>query len=939
MDSLLSDFDSFSDSSSSEDQEDIESLYGGQACTIFSSLEETIEKIDDFLLFERGFLHGDIVCLVSEPLGQMGKVINVEMTVDLEKIDGSKIRNVSSRDLQRIRSLSVGDYVVQGAWLGKVEKIVDHVTILFDDGTKCKLTVDGPEKIVALSPDIVEDPQYPFYPGQRVQIESSSVSRSTRWLCGIRKDKHEQGIVSNVDAGLVYVDWLGCAVIEGEKGPAPARLQDSRNLSVLSSFPHANWQLGDWCVIPLQQSLPSVCASRLVKQHKQSEMISQSGDLTPNFQQIAVIVKTKTKLDVQWQDGSRSMGLDSHMLFPVNIVDAHDFWADSFVLEKGTADDSEVPGFQRWGVVRSVDPKERTVKVKWCKSSLNLLDSKEEQMEETVSAYELVEHPDYSYGLGEVVFRTDKSIVDLGDVDRERSCTISEIYMGEDADLKGVEIIGDQIKYLKDKFLSYFGTVVGFKHGDVEVKWATGATTKVAPYEIYKVDKCEGTTTPELDDDNVQPPNEEPQVKNQLLGQKLKDTLGLDCDNAKESTSNFISQVAIGVFSSITSSLFGSLTTSLISGYKYTSDGGQINGKPPAEESLELCNLNLGEQFPVVDDLEMPEKITPLQIKEANENIMMPSSSKNPESFRQFDMVNDCSDHHFVKESGMDLHSAQVKRGWLKKVHQEWSILEKDLPETIYVRVYEERMDLVRAAIVGTAGTPYHDGLFFFDICIPPQYPNEPPMVYYNSGGLRINPNLYESGRVCLSLLNTWAGSQSEVWNPGSSTILQVLLSLQALVLNEKPYFNEAGYDTQIGKAEGEKNSVSYNENAFLVSCRSMLYLLRKPPKMKMMTLFSFYDCKYCFELDTIVFEIGQHFEALVDEHFSRRSRNILLACKAYIQGAPIGHSFNSEDAEQETQKGSSTGFKIMLSKLYSRLVEAFLDKGFDCSNLSDQVP
>ncbi|KAL0321242.1 UNVERIFIED_CONTAM: putative ubiquitin-conjugating enzyme E2 24 [Sesamum radiatum] len=884
MDSLLSDFDSFSDSSSSEDQEDIESLYGGQACTIFSSLEETIEKIDDFLLFERGFLHGDIVCLVSEPLGQMGKVINVEMTVDLEKIDGSKIRNVSSRDLQKIRSLSVGDYVVRGAWLGKVEKIVDHVTILFDDGTKCKLTADGPEKIVALSPDIVEDPQYPSILDKEFRLSP-----------------------------LLFLDRLaGCAVSERinmSKASFPMLMLDlcmSIGLAVLSLT------LGDWCVIPVQQSLPSVYASGLVKQHKQSEMISQSGDVSPSFQQIAVIVKTKTKLDVQWQDGSQSVGLDSHMLFPVNIVDAHDFWADAFVLEKGTTDDSQVPGFQRWGVVRSVDPKERTVKVKWCKSSLNLLDSKEEQMEETVSAYELVEHPDYSYCLGEAVFRMDKTIVDLGDVDHERNCTISEIYMWKDAESKGVDISGAQTRYLKDKFFSYFGTVVGFKHGDVEVKWTSGATTKVAPYEIYKVEKCEGPTTPVLDDDNVQPPNEEPQVRNQLLGQKLKGTLGLDCNNAKESSSNFISQVAIGFFSSITSSLFGSLTTSVISGYKYTSECGQINGKPPEEESLELCNLNLGEQFLVVDDLGMPEKITPLQIKEVNKDIMMPSSSKNPESFRQFDMVNDCSDHHFVKESGMDLHSPQVKRGWLKKVHQEWSILEKDLPETIYVRVYEERMDLLRVAIGGTAGTPYHDGLFFFDIYIPPQYPNEPPMVYYNSGGLRINPNLYESGKVCLSLLNTWAGSQSEVWNPGSSTILQVLLSLQALVLNAKPYFNEAGYDTQIGKAEGEKNSVSYNENAFLVSCRSMLYLLRKPPK---------------------------HFEALVDEHFSRRSRNILLACKAYMQGAPIGHPFNSENAEQETQKGSSTGFKIMLSKLYSRLVEAFLDKGFNCSNLPDQVP
>ena len=37
-------------------------------------------------------------------------------------------------------------------------------------------------------------------------------------------------------------------------------------------------------------------------------------------------------------------------------------------------------------------------------------------------------------------------------------------------------------------------------------------------------------------------------------------------------------------------------------------------------------------------------------------------------------------------------------------------------------------MDLLRAAIVGAPGTPYHDGLFFFDIYLPPEYPHEPPV-------------------------------------------------------------------------------------------------------------------------------------------------------------------------------------------------------------------
>lgn len=48
--------------------------------------------------------------------------------------------------------------------------------------------------------------------------------------------------------------------------------------------------------------------------------------------------------------------------------------------------------------------------------------------------------------------------------------------------------------------------------------------------------------------------------------------------------------------------------------------------------------------------------------------------------------------------------------------------------ETIYVRVYEDRTDLIRAAIIGAPATPYHDGLFFFDIYLPADYPHEPPV-------------------------------------------------------------------------------------------------------------------------------------------------------------------------------------------------------------------
>lgn len=105
-------------------------------------------------------------------------------------------------------------------------------------------------------------------------------------------------------------------------------------------------------------------------------------------------------------------------------------------------------------------------------------------------------------------------------------------------------------------------------------------------------------------------------------------------------------------------------------------------------------------------------------------------------------------------------------------------------------------------------------------------------MVYYYSGGIRINPNLYECGKVCLSLLGTWTGKTTEMWDPKKSTMLQVLVSIQALVLNDKPFFNEPGYETTYVGASGEMKSRSYNEEVFILSLKTMMYTLRRPPKV-----------------------------------------------------------------------------------------------------------
>ncbi len=111
----------------------------------------------------------------------------------------------------------------------------------------------------------------------------------------------------------------------------------------------------------------------------------------------------------------------------------------------------------------------------------------------------------------------------------------------------------------------------------------------------------------------------------------------------------------------------------------------------------------------------------------------------------------------------------------------------------VAVRVDSGCADLLRALVLGAEGTPYAGGAFLFDILLPAAYPSCAPQVRFlttGGGAWRANPNLYNNGTVCLSLLGTWSGPG---WEPGRSSLLQLLVSLQGLVLIERPYYNEPG--------------------------------------------------------------------------------------------------------------------------------------------------
>ena len=108
----------------------------------------------------------------------------------------------------------------------------------------------------------------------------------------------------------------------------------------------------------------------------------------------------------------------------------------------------------------------------------------------------------------------------------------------------------------------------------------------------------------------------------------------------------------------------------------------------------------------------------------------------------------------------------------------------------IYYEHDEENMLLGRAMIIGPSETPYQYGFYFFKFEFNDNYPHQPPkLTYYTqSENIRFHPNLYRSGKVCVSILNTWRGEQ---WS-SCQTISTILLTLTSL-LHSKPLLNEPG--------------------------------------------------------------------------------------------------------------------------------------------------
>ncbi|KAL3482353.1 hypothetical protein BJX99DRAFT_1047 [Aspergillus californicus] len=235
------------------------------------------------------------------------------------------------------------------------------------------------------------------------------------------------------------------------------------------------------------------------------------------------------------------------------------------------------------------------------------------------------------------------------------------------------------------------------------------------------------------------------------------------------------------------------------------------------DDSPALCKLELTVESTPVREIQ-PSDLLPV--------LRFPVPVSPPSSFAVLEDLPP-NNHYFIAEN----QSGSSQR--IKRIRKEFEILKASLPPGIFVRTWDSRMDLLRVLILGPEGTPYEYAPFVFDMQFTAEFPNRPPSTFFHSwttGQGPVNPNLYEDGLTCLSILGTWpTQNPSEAWSPEKSTVLQILVSIIGLVLVKAPFYNEAGYEALAVEDSRHADSSKYSEKTFLMARRFILHALKHP--------------------------------------------------------------------------------------------------------------
>ncbi len=262
----------------------------------------------------------------------------------------------------------------------------------------------------------------------------------------------------------------------------------------------------------------------------------------------------------------------------------------------------------------------------------------------------------------------------------------------------------------------------------------------------------------------------------------------------------------------------------------------------------------------------------PLPVLEQHDSVEAPQSAS-----PYFQTMKDLRYSHFDLGSSFVLHGTEQEEMGVSdtaRLNREIRNFAKDSPcesaAAIYVAMDPTRMHLMRALISGPEDTPYAHGLYLFDVGLRASYPLTPPFVRIATTGenkVRFNPNLYNDGYVCLSIINTWESSPEEMWNGATSTLLQVFLSIQSLVMDNEVLQKEPGYET---------------------------YTLQDPGNLVYCAVVKYNNVKYAMR--KMIQNPPDEFRQVVMQHFALKRAEIEQTLEKWVQEAASLTDFTNID-------------------------------------------
>lgn len=796
------------------------------------------EDTASYHLLDRSFGLGDAVKQDSSS-AMSGIVQNGQSRLTIRNLATREVRQCASGDVVvEAEKFQVGDYVVDSAseWVGIIKKLDRRTLVKFFGGELafCDEFEMHPyqfEEGNIFYPDLL--------PGTTLVDLSKTGLKHAEYLTGkYTKGMSRSAVVCTSFTSRILVDWQFQNMMVPKYTPLPAPPIDYsfqvdtdlsqiplRTAKLVDGF--FTYQIGD--VVRFKGETPYSKSFQ--------EFINATLEDGKNACKDWEVVKTEQELTIKWQDGTSS----SHTavdLVPYLNVDDLDLWPSDHVISKSTG---------RCGIVQTCNAADRTASIQWDGCTHH----------EDESLYDLMNDGDFNVDLGDLVLIVPAD----GQISQQigasqgwgPSAILSSISATVARCLSAVPRTMTAANELaKQKDLDWFGQLTSIEEdGTCVVSLCFQPEPQLVKVPVLRLVHVASTDAdPEDDASDSQDDNSELEVDSTDSDSEAysedSDMHGVeadvpwqdehgalvpvedhdnewedDCDMSSSSDSDMLDVITEEIIEPSTTDIVLDVIPEPLSSAIEDVHAGQpseastLTTNPPKKKtgSSNSVVIKQGGSSPVkkvtVDrSTEVADAARPVRLSKD----FFPVSETEFAAFAVLDT--EPTDHAFAKEVLNRRTSA------MKRIAQEYKTLSDSLPPGILVRAFESRMDLLRVVIFGPSGTPYEFAPMLFDLQIPPEYPQEPPVVHFHSwtnGVGKINPNLYEEGKVCLSLLGTWHGNDmSETWTTNSS-LLQIFVSLQALVLVREPYYNEAGYEV-LSVQDTAVASANYSERAFVLT-------------------------------------------------------------------------------------------------------------------------